>query len=567
MKALLIKSLYFFICLLLITVHAEANSEKNRLADNGFFFVFNQPEYAPGDTAFFTDYLLRGESQQLRKREIVSVKLFESSGVIVQHVRILFQDGIGISQMIIPQSMKPGQYQFITYVETGFGSEIHNFYQGFITISKRGSLNTNERISNQPEVDSSKFNILTNQSKYGRRSKVSVAVSGKDEPENSFTALSMTVYSENLFKQGMNTVYSILQTRAIDSMDESKKSNLSSGKSDFPSYFMGKAIIKSSGNSVPDSSKIIFYLNESDFVYGVYTKDGLFTFPLFKNFGNEEVFYRISSNGRIIQDAQIILHETSFDAESIQSKNPSDSLDSYGHYARQKQFINQSYFYFVSKEKKKNEYLAHSDVETDHEILLEKFESFSSMAEIIGNVVPSVRYRKMGDEKRIRIFLKEDAKFGDDDPLYLVDGLMTDDTNYVLGIDPKFIYKIGVLRSEGTLARFGELGVNGILVIETNGQLAAEEIRNRGNSLSIVGISNPLDFRKKEYTPGKVTRRIPDLRSCLFWSPKIDSDKDNSFEFFTGDDEGYYIIQLAGILDGKPYLATKRFYVAPGQIE
>ena len=124
MNALLTKSLCFFIFLILAAVQAEANSEKTRLADHGFFFVFNQPEFAPGDTAFFTAYLLTGEGQQFKKKEIVSVKLFESSGEIMQHVRVLFQDGIGTSQLILPQNIKPGRYRLISYVEPGLEREV-----------------------------------------------------------------------------------------------------------------------------------------------------------------------------------------------------------------------------------------------------------------------------------------------------------------------------------------------------------------------------------------------------------------------------------------------------------
>jgi hypothetical protein len=34
-----------------------------------------------------------------------------------------------------------------------------------------------------------------------------------------------------------------------------------------------------------------------------------------------------------------------------------------------------------------------------------------------------------------------------------------------------------------------------------------------------------------------------------------------AFDFYTSDDMGYYIIQLAGLVDGEPFLLIKRFYV------
>ena len=194
--------------------------------------------------------------------------------------------------------------------------------------------------------------------------------------------------------------------------------------------------------------------------------------------------------------------------------------------------------------------------------MLDKYESFTSMVDVFGNVIPSVRYRKVGDEERIRVFLKETTKYGNNDPIYIVDGLMTENTKYILGLDPKFVHRIGVLRSEETLARFGDLGRDGILLIETNGINTRKELSNSGNSLSIIGISNALEFKKTEHSKAETNLRVPDLRACLYWNPIIDLNKEKIFDFYTGDDEGYYIIQIAGLVDGIPFLTTKRFFVS-----
>jgi len=53
----------------------------------------------------------------------------------------------------------------------------------------------------------------------------------------------------------------------------------------------------------------------------------------------------------------------------------------------------------------------------------------------------------------------------------------------------------------------------------------------------------------------------PDLRSYLHWNPKVDINRMNEFEFYTSDDIGYYIVQLAGLVDGTPFLSHRRFTV------
>jgi hypothetical protein len=295
----------------------------------------------------------------------------------------------------------------------------------------------------------------------------------------------------------------------------------------------------------------------------VYThSDGNFSFPLFSNFGNEEIFYRISYKGKRLTDSQITVHDYPVNTEVIKGTH-SDTLNAYGLYAKQKQFIDKSYQYFVSREKVNMlENVLVSEVETDSEILLEKFESFSSMAEVFSNIAQSVRYKKRDDGEQIRIFLKSNAQFGMNDPLYIVDGIMTDDTHYILSLDPKLVKRIGVLRSQETLARFGDLGLDGILVIDTNNPTTRESTRHSGNSLSLIGISKTVAYKKVTYNQNRINSRVPDLRSSLYWNPKADLSKIESFDFYTGDDIGYYIIQLAGLLDGKPFLSTKRFYVS-----
>jgi hypothetical protein len=328
----------------------------------------------------------------------------------------------------------------------------------------------------------------------------------------------------------------------------------------FLSYFKGK-VVNASGQVAPDSTKITFYLSANDFAYSTYTQSGgNFSFPLFSNYGDENIFYRISYGGKPVRDNKIILHDVTIDDEFIKSSR-SDSLNTYGAYVKQKQFINRSYHYFVSKEKKDNsENPFTGDVESDKEILLEKYEPFSSMAEVFSTIVPSTRYRKNGDEESIRIFLERNSKYGTNDPLYILNGVMTDNTKYVLGLDPKSVRKIGVLWSQETLNRFGDLGLDGMLVIEAD--ISGAKEMNSVHSLPVVGINKAIEYQSISHVKNHENSRIPDLRSCLFWNPSINLNKTNSFDFYTGDDIGYYIIQVAGIIDGQPFLTTKRIYVA-----
>lgn len=373
--------------------------------------------------------------------------------------------------------------------------------------------------------------------------------------------VSVAVFKEELFGDGDNPKF-ISTVRVASIVPNSEKVKEISGDIDFPYYFMGKAFIESSGEAVPDSSKITFFLNESDFAFVVYTKPGgNFTFPLIRNFGNEKVFYRIGYKGNLLSDSRIKLYDTQFNTEDINSRF-SDTLSVYGLYAKRKQMIDRSYHYFAFKENKTIAQNASSgELEADDVILLEKFESFASMEEVIINIVPSVRSRKVGDVRRIQVFLQRTSKYGINDPLYIVNGIMTDDTQYVLNLDPKAVKKIGVLRNLKTLSRFGDLGNDGILYIETNLSGSRESIISSANSLSVTGIGTALDFKTVVYNQDNLKNREPDLRSSLYWNPKADLDDLQSFYFYTSDDIGHYVIQVTEVVDGQLFLSTKRFSV------
>jgi len=111
------------------------------------------------------------------------------------------------------------------------------------------------------------------------------------------------------------------------------------------------------------------------------------------------------------------------------------------------------------------------------------------------------------------------------------------------------------------LMRFGDLGLDGIIEIETHDRSSIEKINNSESSFYVIGINKTLEFKEIVYGQSQSNARVPDLRSCLFWNPKVDINRMNEFEFYTSDDIGYYSIQVAGLVDGKLILTRERIYV------
>ncbi len=530
------------------SVDAQTISVANQSENRNLWIVFNQPEYAPGDTAYFTGYYHSMEKQ------IVSIKLFGPAKELIYHARVLFQHGAGRGQIIIPQNYEPGSYQYVCYSESKTMEDSPFYYFGHLAISSNNHFNTR---SIQIQEDTTNIIIATDKEKYQRRSRVILSISPQDLPKSS-TLVSIAVYNEQLFHHDTNQHLTSISVAAGMKLN-SDKIKVTSKFPGFPDYFTGRAINNSNGQAVSDSTKITFYLSNDDFAYETYTKNGgYFSFPLFKNYRDESIYYRISYKGVRLMDCKIIMDDVSINDELLTTWR-SDTMNTYGIYAFQKQFINKSFHYFNREIKVNSINNFVSDVEADKEVLLDKFEPFVSMAEVISNVVPSVRYKKSGNDERIRIFLERTAELGESDPIYIVDGIMTDDTRYILNLDPKVVRKIGVLFSKDVLVRFGDLGLDGMLVIETN--ILDHSQLSSANRLSVVGIGSEMEYKKVAYRENN-NSRLPDLRSSLYWNPNAEITKANTFDFYTSDDIGYYIIQIVGVVNGQRFYSTKRFYVS-----
>jgi hypothetical protein len=197
-------------------------------------------------------------------------------------------------------------------------------------------------------------------------------------------------------------------------------------------------------------------------------------------------------------------------------------------------------------------------LDSDFDIELDKFEPFSSMPELLGNIVQMVRYRKRDNEEAVRVFLRDNAIYATVDPLYIIDGVMTDNTKYFLSLLPANIDKIGILRSQETLSRYGELGKNGIILVRTK-PTSREGLPSNEHELFVTGVNKPIAFKSLSYANEK-KMQIPDLRSTLYWNPKVLTDNQGkaSFSFYTGDATGNFKIRIEGITKNG-ILFTKEF--------
>src|SRR5579859_721689 len=73
--------------------------------------VFNQSKYAPGDTAFFSAYLVTQDFLPVKGRRIFTLELVNQKGQQEQVTNFTVTNGNGYNQIVLPRSTAEGKYQ------------------------------------------------------------------------------------------------------------------------------------------------------------------------------------------------------------------------------------------------------------------------------------------------------------------------------------------------------------------------------------------------------------------------------------------------------------------------
>ncbi|MBI1769463.1 MAG: hypothetical protein HY015_03595 [Bacteroidetes bacterium] len=120
------KSILFFLLILSASFLTEENliSELKNRSDAYFAntaraklnLLFNQPKYAPGDTAYFrTLYLNAAELKPLKGNQIVHIYLFDQYGKRKMAHWVSVNDGLTSNKMVIPEDLVPGNYVLVAF--------------------------------------------------------------------------------------------------------------------------------------------------------------------------------------------------------------------------------------------------------------------------------------------------------------------------------------------------------------------------------------------------------------------------------------------------------------------
>lgn len=102
--------------------------------------TFNQPKYAPGDTAFFKAYFLTEDFLPVQEKQIITLEVKDQNGNNLQVQNFRVADGEGNNQVIFSESLPFGEYTITAYSEWMKNFSPSLFYRKKITLAGRKQL-------------------------------------------------------------------------------------------------------------------------------------------------------------------------------------------------------------------------------------------------------------------------------------------------------------------------------------------------------------------------------------------------------------------------------------------
>lgn len=337
----------------------------------------------------------------------------------------------------------------------------------------------------------------------------------------------------------------------------------------------GKAYSMDPTGALPYLSRVVIYLH-NDLIQYETSIDGSGNFHFDKIYdflGSDKVFYKVINKQKQVPRVRVdwsinLGEEIPFASEKME---PTEAEDPYGVIRSRKRTIDRSFEYFLESDSggvgtnNFNAVLEKQFGEADVIVRPGDYVPFGTMRELILEVIPFLKFRVHGADSIVEVTLdtKNPAfvpmRYAEGNALYVIDGYMTTNTRYLMSLSPRDIEAVKIINEIGKLDKLQNLARDGVLFIQTR---IPEQTRSdlEKELYPIVGLSPTLSMPTK-YPSQK---RVPDLRTSLFWTPLTDTDSTGHarIKFRTSDLPGPYWIRITGVTaTGHLFTAERRFEV------
>ena len=323
----------------------------------------------------------------------------------------------------------------------------------------------------------------------------------------------------------------------------------------------------SSGQVLPMNSTLMFHLQRDLMRYEVNVgPQGFFQLNLLDIYGEDELFIMAETpKGTEILDVKVEWIDLPMPEFS---KAPDftfgDAQDSYAEFAAKRKKVDHSFNFFSTQANLDS--LADLNrkaapnvpiLEVDNSFNVDDFYLFPTLAEFLNEVVRPLRVGQQRDKPVVRVKFLE-PNIATADPLYIIDGIATKNTEFFLSLDPKALKTIAVIKYPRKLSRFGQMAKNGIVIVNSKTGNLREPL-NQANLIN--GLSEALAFKalSAEWAQGSEN---PKFRSTVYWNSFLKTNENGQFNLrlFNSDDVSPLTLKIQGFAGGKPFTLMRTIH-------
>jgi hypothetical protein len=323
------------------------------------------------------------------------------------------------------------------------------------------------------------------------------------------------------------------------------------------------------GKRFGDSTQVTFFLQQDAVTYQAYVdSEGNFDFPVGHDFESTEVFYRVETKGRRENGISIQPQVSYGHSFILPAAKESSEQSPLGLFTAKRMLIDNAYRPTLDLENytRRSKQISDNSLSeyfvADIEVKPADYLLFPTMEETFREIVPSVIHRMVDRRSTIRVHLPDEKLWGVENPLFIIDGVITDDVDYLMSLKPQSVNIIKVINSRKNKSFLGPIGASGVLIVETKIPNNARSVPRASTTFYTVGISQSVPFANvtgKNFQP-----RVPVIKSCLYWNPYIRTNAKGvaNFTFYVGDNTGDFMIIVDGLtIQGDPVSAVRTFQV------
>lgn len=317
-------------------------------------------------------------------------------------------------------------------------------------------------------------------------------------------------------------------------------------------YLRIKGRIQRGATTAIDSVRITFFLRNDTRVYEEFVdQTGAFDLELFFDFyDTEEVVFVVDRKGVVLRDVTLSLDPGSSPQVKLTPASGSAQADPYTTFAKFRKSIADAY---TSYDKTAlsgavadpNAAVEEELFSADITVRLDDYLVFPTMEETLREIVPKLQHRWKGKRHTVSVALTGPDALATDDPMYFIDGVLTDNTDYFMGLRPQDVSTIKIVSMRKKLAAMGILGANGIVLVTTKIPDNHLKVPRTANSFLATGITAPLRFQNLL----SFSSRTPLLRSTAYFNSSIipDAGGNATVELLVPDNTGTLLIEVTGV--------------------